>query len=289
MSAQKSSNTKNWIAAGVVATALAAGPLMAQLPTQEQPARSVPGARPGAGGVPGTTLPAGQAAQNMQGAQGGQADTRYPVSVADRYFLEFASHGNLAEIQTGQLALQKSKNPAVRRMAEMLVKEHSLAQQQVRELGRLNNVPIPEAPNGIQQAAFQQLSKLSGAEFDRMFIAMQVREHVGTVNQFYNEGMVGNNLETKQWAKATLPKIAGHTEELRRVARQVGAPAEFGRPEARELARQSYPLPVALRNLGTGTAASAAMPAAGGGMNHGGGSAGQPSSPSTPANPPVNP
>lgn len=272
---QKRSNVKNWMAAGVVAAAFASGPLMAQLPTQEQPPQTVPGARPGVNDMPSTTVPAGQTIQNMQN---GQNAARNPLSPADRFFLEFVSNGNHAEIQTGQLALQKSKNAGVRRMAQMLIKEHSLAQQQVRELARMNNVQIPEAPNGIQQAAYQQLSKLSGAAFDKMFMAMQVREHVGTVNQFYNETMVGNHPDVKQFAKATLPKVAGHTEGLRQVARQVGAPAEFGRPRSSELAKQSYPLPVALRNIGTGTAGSSALPAnggsgMGGGMQgHGGGS-----------------
>ena len=51
---------------------------------------------------------------------------------------------DLAEIQLGQLALQKSTNPKVRQFAQKMVDDHSKANDQLRQVASANGLTVPE-------------------------------------------------------------------------------------------------------------------------------------------------
>ena len=73
-------------------------------------------------------------------------------------FLAQASSANQFEIQSSQLALQASQNPAVRNFANVLIANHTQLGQQVAAVAAAAHLPPP--PLGLlpaQQAALDQL------------------------------------------------------------------------------------------------------------------------------------
>jgi putative membrane protein len=237
-----------WAATAAAALTLVVGPAFAQQGTGTTTTQHQTGQTVGNGAMMQQQDGAGATGLLTGNGNGSAA----PV---DALFLQMAAKDNLAEIQLGQLALQKSQNAGVKRVANMIIQEHTQAQQQVQQLAQKYDVSLPAAPDAHQQAFYKHVSKLSGAQFDKMYVAQQVQSHVKDVNLFYQHPMVAAAPDVKLFAKATLPKLAGHTEMLRSVAHQVGVPETFGRPPSSTLAKLPAP-------AGTSTAASAAKPAA---------------------------
>ena len=54
----------------------------------------------------------------------------------DQRFVTQAIQGNLAEVELGKLAQEKSVNDGVRSLAEMLVKDHSAGNEKATDLAR---------------------------------------------------------------------------------------------------------------------------------------------------------
>ena len=79
--------------------------------------------------------------------------------------MEKATNSNQFEIQSSQLALQKSTSSAVKKLAQQLIKEHQAAEADLKALvARYGAVP-PIAVNTQQKALIQTLQGQSGKNF----------------------------------------------------------------------------------------------------------------------------
>ena len=58
------------------------------------------------------------------------------VSQEDRAMIEDLAEANIAEIETGQLALTKSQNPRVREYAQKMIDDHGMAQQELQQMAQ---------------------------------------------------------------------------------------------------------------------------------------------------------
>ncbi|MGO8969624.1 MAG: DUF4142 domain-containing protein [Myxococcaceae bacterium] len=107
-----------------------------------------------------------------------------PASDTDMTFegqlLNNLHEANLMEIAAGRLALTRGASAAVKRYAAVLVKDHSLADEQVAALAQTMNVPLPAT--AAPQEDLKVLSSLSGTAFDRAFLKMMVDDHTKAVS-----------------------------------------------------------------------------------------------------------
>jgi putative membrane protein len=65
------------------------------------------------------------------------------VSGPDNAFATEAAYGGLAEVQMGQLALQKAASPQVKQFAQRMVTDHTQANQDLMSLSRSENLNLP--------------------------------------------------------------------------------------------------------------------------------------------------
>jgi len=154
------------------------------------------------------------------------------VSSTDRQFLTKAAQGNLAEVKTGQLALQKSKAASVRQVAQRLITDHTKAQQQLTSLAQSLHVTLPSAPSDAQQATYKKWSKLSGSAFDNSYLSGQMHDHAVTISLFQKEVNSGSNPSVKAWARQTLPTLSGHATHIKQEAQRMGMPMPKGQQSA---------------------------------------------------------
>jgi putative membrane protein len=68
-----------------------------------------------------------------------------------------------------------------------------------------------------------KLSKLSGVEFDKEYMADMVKDHEDDVKAFETQANEGNTAEVKSFAGKTLPTLKSHLEMAREVAKKVEA------------------------------------------------------------------
>ena len=132
----------------------------------------------------------------------------------DSDFYTKAMQSGLAEVDGGQLAQQRSKNPQVLAFAGMMVKDHSAANSRLRDIAVSNSVDLPIAMNSQQAAKRAKLAGLTGDDFDRSYIEWQIFMHRDAIALFKMEAESGDDREARQFAADTLPTVQSHLKEL---------------------------------------------------------------------------
>jgi putative membrane protein len=64
-----------------------------------------------------------------------------PSTSPDQDFVTKAAQGNSAEVALGQIVVGKTKNPAVKQFAQMMVKDHTAALNELQELAQCYSAP----------------------------------------------------------------------------------------------------------------------------------------------------
>lgn len=106
------------------------------------------------------------------------------VSKADQRFVMEAIQADLAEIQVGKLAQQKADDAAAKQFGQMLEQDHSEHLQQAQQLASQIGVTPPTEPSAAQKSVYDQLSQLSGSNFDNQFAAAMFNDHREDVVKF---------------------------------------------------------------------------------------------------------
>jgi putative membrane protein len=112
-------------------------------------------------------------------AEPGQANASAP---SDAQILFILSTVDRAEIEQGQLALNKAQSPRVREFASSMIQQHTASSEEGAQIASTNGM-TPEssaAAAELQQKAAQTLNKLSAADpssFDQQYVQSQVTQH----------------------------------------------------------------------------------------------------------------
>jgi putative membrane protein len=127
----------------------------------------------------------------------------------DAKFLTDAARGDVAEIKLGQLAQQKGQSEGVREFGKMLEEDHSKAGKKTSELAKDMNVIPPAQPSSEQMQKYDALERLSGAEFDKEFLAEMVKGHREEIAK-YEKAAESSNSKVAKLAEDTLPTLEHH-------------------------------------------------------------------------------
>jgi putative membrane protein len=131
------------------------------------------------------------------------------VANQDSFWSQAAQAGQ-AEIMLGNLALQKSQNDDVKKFAQMVVDDHTKANDQLKTLAAGKNVTLPADVNIKQKETMDELSNLSGDNFDREFVKTMVKDHEAAVKLFQKQADSGADPDVKSFAASTLPTLKSH-------------------------------------------------------------------------------
>jgi len=143
---------------------------------------------------------------------------RIALNATDRQFMMKAAQGNIAEIKLGQLALKKSQSERVRALAQTIIQGHTKGHNELKQVAMQHNVKLPQDTDARHKAMYNRMARMSPAQFDRMYVAGQARDHVATIRLFQTEIRGGQEAHIKALAAKQLPEIEGHTGEIVRVA-----------------------------------------------------------------------
>ena len=85
------------------------------------------------------------------------------------------------------------------------------------EVAKSEGVKLPADTDAKHKAAYAKLSGLSGAAFDKAYIANQVNDHDNTVNLINHEEESTHNAPLMKFLDVTFPKIKMHTKMLHQI------------------------------------------------------------------------
>lgn len=160
-----------------------------------------------AGLVAAAALLAGGVAFAQDAAQG--AGT---ASAADKKFVMNALQGGMAEVQLGQLALEKASSQEVKDFGQKMVDDHTKLGDQMKPVASQIGIPVPADVSSKDKALKARLEKLSGAAFDKAYIHAMVADHKEDDKEFKMEETGGKNAQVKDAATQGESVIAGHLQ-----------------------------------------------------------------------------
>jgi putative membrane protein len=132
------------------------------------------------------------------------------VAQQDREFVRKASEGGQYEVQSSQLALQKTQDAHVRMIAQHMIHDHTQANQQLMQLAQREGLQAESQPSQDQQQMIQQLRGLNGTDFDQKYISQQTQAHKETIALFQQEANSGQDSGLRSFAAQTLPTLQEH-------------------------------------------------------------------------------
>jgi putative membrane protein len=136
--------------------------------------------------------------------------TTSKLSATDHKFVMEAAVGGMEEVQLGQLAAQKASDPDVKNFGQHMVDDHSKANTQLMQLASQKGVTPPTTLPADKQKDMDKLNALSGAAFDKAYMAMMVKDHKKDVSEFQKESKSGKDSDLKSFASTTLPTLQNH-------------------------------------------------------------------------------
>jgi putative membrane protein len=200
-----------------VAAALCCSPMLAQAPGG--------GGAPSGGGMqqqpgqgPGATSPSMQQQQQEMG--GMSAMNAGPAM--DKAFVKKAMEGNMAEVQMGQLALQKSTDDQVKQFAQRMVDDHGKMLDQLKPAAQAMGVKVPDGPPKGAMKNMDKMKGLSGDAFDQAYIKDMMKDHKKDSSEFKQEAESTQNPQLKQLVTEASQTIDSHLQQIQQIAQTKG-------------------------------------------------------------------
>ncbi len=145
--------------------------------------------------------------------QSAQRPNSSPMSALDRQFVLDAAQGGMAEIRMGELALQRARNPEVKRFARQMIQDHTRVNTQLMQLASRMGVTVPTTVGPKYEAAMARLMQLSGPSFDEAYMnEAGVNAHLENTAVFQRQAALGQAPELQAFAVRTLPAVQGHLQ-----------------------------------------------------------------------------
>jgi putative membrane protein len=175
---------------------------------------------------PAAWLAFAEPAKQAQPAESNELSTR------DREFLVTIRFANLWEIPMGDLATERGNSEKVREVGRTLFTDHTQLNVDIEKLAQQFNVDLPDEPSSKTQQWMDEISAVSGDEFDRVF-ANRLRAAHGTVFGLIAEVRAGTQNDTiREFATAANGIVMKHMTILEGTG-HVTANGMFGEASAR--------------------------------------------------------
>lgn len=145
------------------------------------------------------------------------ANMNRSAPMTDNEFMNEAAIGGMAEVELGKMASTKAKDADVKKFAQMMVADHTKANDELKTLATKLSATLPTEPDAKHKATMDELKGLSGAEFDKAYVAAQLADHEKTVKLFQTQAQSGTSADLKAFATKTLPTLQSHLEMVRKL------------------------------------------------------------------------
>lgn len=135
------------------------------------------------------------------------------LSKTDQTFIMKASGAGMYEVEISKVAIEKANDPAVKEFAQMMVVDHTKANDELKQFADSHNAKVAPGVPKDKQAVIAKMSKLEGANFDKAYHdQVGIKDHKADIALFEKEVKSGGNADLKAWAGKTLPTLKTHLQ-----------------------------------------------------------------------------
>lgn len=125
-------------------------------------------------------------------------------------FAAEAGSSNMFEIESSQLALERSKQEMVRSFAQQMVTDHTAAGEKMNAAAQKDGVEVPAALSAAHQGVLDALKGENDDGFDDAYIEAQIKAHDQAVGLFSAFAKAHPSTALGAFAAATLPTLEEH-------------------------------------------------------------------------------
>ena len=141
-----------------------------------------------------------------------QADPGGTVKLtsAEVAFVKEAGAGNAAEVKMAELALKNAESQEVKDFAQMMIKDHSQANDDLAVVAKNHNITFPpDAPEKEKELGKKMLD-VKGAAFDKAYVKHAVADHEKDVADYKQAEKQVKDKKLVDYVGKTTPIIEGH-------------------------------------------------------------------------------
>lgn len=143
------------------------------------------------------------------------------AAMTDAPFARSAQLAALENQKFAHLAQDKAKSDVVRNFASQVLADQPQEMNSLQRTAWKENISLPNDLATKDQATYERLSMLSGAEFDRSYMRHMVRSWTDDLQVFRHEAANGNDEVVRQFASETIPAIENHLSQARLVLKKI--------------------------------------------------------------------
>src|SRR4029079_8345354 len=137
---------------------------------------------------------------------------------------------------------EKAQNGDVRSFGKQMFADHTKTSDQLKKLvaDKDIKVELPAKLDAEHQTSLDKLNGLSGDQFDKEFVGLQIDAHQKAIALFEGYAAAGENSDLKVWAKDTLPTLKEHLDHAQKLKTSVDQTAQAdGTAKSDKLAAKS--------------------------------------------------
>lgn len=160
--------------------------------------------------------------ETSSAAQQSGSGTTVTLSKEDREFMSEAALGGMYEVMLAKEVEKKATNPDVREFAAKLGADHGKANEELKELASKKGFTMPSQLDDDHREDLEEITRLSGPELDKKYVAEMVDDHEDDVDEFRETAKESKDPEIRAWAQKTLRILEGHLVEAKKLRERLG-------------------------------------------------------------------
>jgi putative membrane protein len=135
--------------------------------------------------------------------------------VPDRGFMMYAARDGIFHVEAGKLAVQRGSSEGVKKFGQHAIDHHTQLNDELMQLATKKGVTLPKKMDKKEQEALDKLAKLSGPDFDKAYLEMEIKDHSKDLSAFQKEVKGGKDPDVKAWAAKSIEAIEEHLKMAR--------------------------------------------------------------------------
>jgi putative membrane protein len=157
------------------------------------------------------------------------SSTATPASATSKFtakekeFVKKAGAGNAAEVKAGELASTNGESRDVKDFGAKMVKDHGDANTDLGTIAKSHDIEFPPAETAKQKMMYDKLSKLNGAEFDKMYVKEMVADHEKDLAEYKMEKTEAKDPDLKAYVDKTEGVVAEHLKMIKDIESKMGS------------------------------------------------------------------
>lgn len=140
------------------------------------------------------------------------AGAAFAQGMSAQDFVDKAASGGMFEVQSSELALDRSNDADVQAFAQKMIDDHTKANDKLAGLAKDEGLTVPTKVMGDPADHLQAVQDAEGDQFDATYLEHQVAGHEATVELFETYAGSGDDTALVTFAKDTLPTLQAHLD-----------------------------------------------------------------------------